>query len=265
VKNIIYYLLISSVIFTQSSCTKDDAGGTIITPKQSGNSILGVSINSNVKFPAIIQIDSAKNTIYLNLSENYDISAITPKIIISTGATISPASGMTLNFKDPVSYTVKAENGITRTYIFIASLTKGQVVERFSTFTQATKLEAYQSYCLTNNNNNGNEVSITLGGCGIFDTGVRNLVYFTIKNKSIRDNLVGTYMLSATSPTRASVYANNRNYVSAIIDGTLTITKYDSNKRLISGSYTGNFYRNLLPHRNDETIFFSCEFTNAQL
>lgn len=257
-KIIIYCLLIAAIIFTHSACTKDAVTEEVITPKQNGKSILSVSINSNVRFPAIIQIDSANNTVYLKLSGNYDISAIIPKITISTGATIFPASGTMLNFKDPVTYTVKAEDGTIRTYTFIASLTKGQIVSRYATYSQATELEAYQSYCL----NNGTDVSLKLGGCNYFDTNVRHLVHFTIKNKSIQDNLVGTYVFSSTSATTAYIHANN-SFTTAIINGTLIITKYDVNKRLISGTYTGNFYQNLLQPRNDETIFLSCEFTNA--
>ena len=57
-------------------------------------------------------IDSDLHTITISV-DFADLTDITPTIVISDGATISPESGVLQNFTDPVSYTVTAEDGIT--------------------------------------------------------------------------------------------------------------------------------------------------------
>ncbi|MDR2245224.1 MAG: DUF5018 domain-containing protein, partial [Treponema sp.] len=42
------------------------------------------------------------------------LSSLAPGITVSAGATVSPASGVTRNFTNPVTYTVTAENGTTQ-------------------------------------------------------------------------------------------------------------------------------------------------------
>lgn len=269
----IHCLLFAAIIFTSATCKKDETTTPVVTtPKRSNKSILSVSVNPAAALPEIIKIDSANNTVYLRLSSSYDINSVRPIIKISEGATISPASGAGVNFNEPVTYTVKAEDGTTRTYTFIASMVKGQIVERLTqTNTNLSNtLNAYKTFCVNNdnNNNNGNGVFLTLGGCGSFDAGVTDLVFFRFKNKSVNDNLVGTYLFSSTSPTTVSVSARTQlgqNFYSAIIDGQLQITKYDATKRLISGVYSGNFYMSPSRPRNDETVYMTCEFINAQL
>ena len=48
---------------------------------------------------------------------------LVPEIVCSEGATVSPRSGDTRDFSEPVNYTVTAENGKdTKTYIVTASV-----------------------------------------------------------------------------------------------------------------------------------------------
>ena len=44
------------------------------------------------------------------------VTALKPTVIISSKATVSPASGVATDFTNPVTYTVTAENGTTQTY-----------------------------------------------------------------------------------------------------------------------------------------------------
>lgn len=44
-----------------------------------------------------------------------NVASLTPSITVSTGATISPASGATRNFSSPVTYTV-SNGGVSQTW-----------------------------------------------------------------------------------------------------------------------------------------------------
>jgi len=61
------------------------------------------------------------NTIALTMPSDTDLSSLTPAIT-HTGASINPASGVAQNFTGPVTYTVTALNGNTRSYTVTVSL-----------------------------------------------------------------------------------------------------------------------------------------------
>lgn len=51
-----------------------------------------------------------------NTSDIIDITSLTPNFTVSLGATVSPASGVTQDFDNPVEYTVTAEDGSETVY-----------------------------------------------------------------------------------------------------------------------------------------------------
>jgi len=61
--------------------------------------------------PAII--DAVNHTVDIEVAFGTDVSSLTPTITLSTGATVSPLSGVAQDFTLPVTYTVTAEDGIT--------------------------------------------------------------------------------------------------------------------------------------------------------
>jgi len=61
-------------------------------------------------------INRMTNEISAIVSENSDITALAPEIMVSPGATISPASGSTQDFTEPITYTVTAEDGSTEIF-----------------------------------------------------------------------------------------------------------------------------------------------------
>jgi ACT domain-containing protein len=61
-----------------------------------------------------VKIDQAALQVYLYMSYGSDISSLKPTFQVSSGASILPASGSSQNFSTPVSYTVTAEDGITK-------------------------------------------------------------------------------------------------------------------------------------------------------
>lgn len=81
----------------------------------------------NFKFasPAVEAVitENAK-TIVAVVPTGTDVTALVPIITVSDKATVSPASGMPVNFTNPVTFTVTAEDGSTATYV--ASVTVDQ-------------------------------------------------------------------------------------------------------------------------------------------
>lgn len=60
-------------------------------------------------------INNVENTVLATIPERV-LTSLSPTIIISNGATISPASGVSQDFSNPVTYTVTAEDGSTVSY-----------------------------------------------------------------------------------------------------------------------------------------------------
>lgn len=61
-------------------------------------------------------IDNAAHTVQAELPSGTDLTELTPTITVSTGATISPASGVEQDFTSPVEYTVTASDATTQVY-----------------------------------------------------------------------------------------------------------------------------------------------------
>ncbi len=61
-------------------------------------------------------ISQTARTIKVTLPAGTSVTALAPNIAISVGATVSPTSGASRNFTNPVTYTVTAEDGSTQTY-----------------------------------------------------------------------------------------------------------------------------------------------------
>lgn len=64
-------------------------------------------------------INDNSNSINLTLSGEVDVTALQPEIEVSTGVTINPASGETMDFSDPVIYTV---SGMDKTEEYVVTV-----------------------------------------------------------------------------------------------------------------------------------------------
>jgi len=60
------------------------------------------------------RIDKLSYRVLLEVPYGSDVSALVPAITISAGATIDPGSGFPVDFSNPVTYLVTAEDGVTR-------------------------------------------------------------------------------------------------------------------------------------------------------
>jgi nicotinamidase-related amidase len=66
--------------------------------------------------------DQDNKTIEFKVAARVDLSEITPKIMISPGASISPPSGQTIDLTQPVTYTVTAGDGTSQNYTVSATM-----------------------------------------------------------------------------------------------------------------------------------------------
>lgn len=73
-------------------------------------------------------IDEILHEISFVLPNGTDVTQLVPTIVVSEGATISPASGVAQDFTNPVTYTVTAQNGTTAEYTVLV-VVEGDDVE----------------------------------------------------------------------------------------------------------------------------------------
>ncbi|MER6154111.1 family 43 glycosylhydrolase [Streptomyces sp. NPDC001868] len=79
-----------------------------------------------LKIDAIV--DDANSKITLPLTEGTDLTALAPQFTLAEGATISPASGATRDFTDPVTYEVTGSDGAKRTWTVEALVMRSPVL-----------------------------------------------------------------------------------------------------------------------------------------
>ncbi|BBI36612.1 cadherin-like beta sandwich domain-containing protein [Cohnella abietis] len=71
----------------------------------------------------VATIDPATHTVVIEVSHGADLATLAPTVTVSTNATVSPASGATVDFSNgSVSYTVTAQNGIQQIYLITVTL-----------------------------------------------------------------------------------------------------------------------------------------------
>lgn len=92
-------LLFVSMGFT--SCSSDD--------ESSEKSIVSFTIEG-------VSATISDNEVNLTLPWGVSLAALKPEIKVSAGATVKPGSGVIQDFTSPVTYTVTAEDGSTKTY-----------------------------------------------------------------------------------------------------------------------------------------------------
>ncbi len=67
-------------------------------------------------------VDEDAHTIAVTVPFGTDVTSLVPTIAISTGATVSPASGVAQDFTSPVTYTVTAADSSIQTYVVTVSV-----------------------------------------------------------------------------------------------------------------------------------------------
>lgn len=72
-------------------------------------------------------IDELARSVTFVLPAETDVTQLVPTIVVSEGATVSPASGVAQDFTNPVNYTVTAQNGTTAVYTVSVIVEGGDV------------------------------------------------------------------------------------------------------------------------------------------
>ncbi|HVK86178.1 MAG TPA: hypothetical protein VM513_18790 [Kofleriaceae bacterium] len=95
---------------------------TVLTASQTAKDITRFTING---LDAIIATTSpTTGTIAINMPGGTDRTALSPVVTI-TGVSVTPASGQTVNFTNPVDYVVTAADGSTKTYTVTVGTVNG--------------------------------------------------------------------------------------------------------------------------------------------
>ena len=74
---------------------------------------------------AVGTIDESAKTEKISLPAGTDVTALVPTITVSTGASVSPASGVAQNFTNPVQYTVTAADKSATSYVVTVTVGGG--------------------------------------------------------------------------------------------------------------------------------------------
>lgn len=101
-----------AIIAIFGACDKEDDTPTVI--KSSVKELITFSFNGLT--PAVVATISG-TAISASILHNVDATTLVPTIVVSSKATVSPASGVAQNFSSPVTYIVTAEDGTTQNYI----------------------------------------------------------------------------------------------------------------------------------------------------
>jgi IPT/TIG domain/NHL repeat len=107
-------LLFCSLLWV-ASCKKSDPE----PPKSADNTITGFAFNS---LSPAVNASISGNTITATVPVGTNLTSLAPTITLPTGAVVTPASGAAQNFSNPVTYTVKAEDGTTQLYTVTVSI-----------------------------------------------------------------------------------------------------------------------------------------------
>jgi hypothetical protein len=112
IQNLGRYLVVTLVLFSFSSCEQEDDNFTDVVPDIAEAIIRNFTIAGQQA-----AIDHSLATISATLPSGTDLSAVTVEISLPETASVTPASGSTLDFSDgPVIFKVTSTNGATREY-----------------------------------------------------------------------------------------------------------------------------------------------------
>ncbi|MCK5134513.1 MAG: DUF5018 domain-containing protein [Bacteroidales bacterium] len=101
---------VTYTVTAQNEITKQDWIVNIVFPPSSETDITAFSLNEQAG-PATI--DALMQTVAIEVLKETDLNTLIPTIEVSSGASIDPASGVSVDFSAPANYLVTAEDGVT--------------------------------------------------------------------------------------------------------------------------------------------------------
>ena len=115
------YIFLLFALFSLFSCEKPEEG---LEPAPSDNAEIvrfRVYQNQNIYFDGAIDQENLTVSV-TGVPSGIDLSSIRPQILVSEGATVTPASGDVQNFTGAVEYTVVSESG-ENTQVYTVTVT----------------------------------------------------------------------------------------------------------------------------------------------
>lgn len=114
-KKVINSIVILAILMVFSSCQKKSGEKQIVEFRLASYNVAAM-INEDL------------GSITATLPYGTDVTALTPIIVVSDKATVSPESGKTMDFTNPVTYTVTAEDGSQAVYVAVIKTEKAEQV-----------------------------------------------------------------------------------------------------------------------------------------
>lgn len=144
-------------LFALNGCKKDNPTPDPVAPL--------VSVGKQITYFKIVTpavtgvIDTLNKTVSIGVPAGTDLTSITTDISLAAGHSISPASGVAMNFKTPVAYTVTRPNKATTTWtVTVANL--GVNVDQ--DISQSVTWTADKTYFIKGEINIGNNSVLTI-------------------------------------------------------------------------------------------------------
>lgn len=171
----------------------------------------------------VATINSTNGTIGIEVFTGTSLTALVPTINISSGATISPLSGVAQNFSNPVTYTVTAQDGTTSKIWTV-------------TVTEATNTQSNQAEILTfsfpSDKQAGDAVINSVAGTVTIDV-------FPDVDKASLTPTITTSVFSSINPTSGTVqdFTSAKTYTVTAQDGTTKTWTVTVNSQTITPIY----------------------------
>ncbi|MRI00781.1 DUF5018 domain-containing protein [Kriegella sp. EG-1] len=114
-------------LFAALACSKDDNTPEVVVPvKSDAKAMTSFTFNATDNVALVENVAAivteANKTVSTNLVYGTDITALTPTVIVSAKASVSPTGAQ--DFTSPVTYTVTAEDGTTAAYTVSATVSQ---------------------------------------------------------------------------------------------------------------------------------------------
>jgi cytoskeletal protein RodZ len=110
-----------------TTSTPTTTNTTTTQPTQSSQKVITSFSFAALSPKVTVSINSPTNTIMATVPKGTNVTTLTPTIVVSDLATVSPASGKVQDFTNPVTYTVTAQDGSTQAYTVTVAIATDSV------------------------------------------------------------------------------------------------------------------------------------------
>lgn len=198
-------------------------------------------------------IDKSNKTILVRVPSYTNVNSLTPNIVISSGATISPASQVAQDFSNPVNYTVTAEDGSTQTFSVSVVKEAGVNYTLISTCEELSGMALDGNYRLANNIDCSNLSFSPIGGglngygcnspfAGSFDGNGKIISNLTINSEDSGIGLFGCSSGNISNVGLINFNVSGFSSVGALVGlqiGGIISNSYSTGNITSSGGYSG--------------------------